>query len=343
MDFYDEVEYIAEQLKLYPPDYDNCDLISKEDVVSAFIILNYSCFNNDADIFLGCAAINLLNAYAKLVDSELGFHFWRHLNTIGKGIENLGRSENIKVYYGENDLEHRLIILFRDFQFGFRCEKNNELINKISEQAYLKWDGIEKRHYAKTILNHALVSAYISNVTLSGKDLRSMIKSEISDYIDTYEFTNGELIKSRGDYVNFIDPDKYSKNYLRIKLHNYKDRPVIFTGIFKQIHDKYVTFTTIRPYIRACKTLTICDHINILRSDIESVYDISLFEKNRKYYIIGSSYPYGYNRMGIKLATGYSFTPIIKAIDFAKIPESCFSECERINIDEFIKGNRIHL
>ena len=343
MDFYDEVEYITEQIELYQPDCDNLDSISKEDVVTAFIILNYSCFDNDADLFLGCAAINLLNAYAKHVDSELGFYFWRHLNTIFKGIEDLGRNENIKVFYGGNDIDHRLIIRFRDFQFGFRFEKDNELIYKIAEKGYLKWDGIEKRHYAKMILNHALASEVISNLTLSGNDLRSMIKSEISEFIDTYEFTNGELIKSRGDYVNLIDPDKYSKNYLRIKLHKYKDRPVIFTGIFKCIYERFITFTTIRPYIRACKTLTICDHINILRTDVESVFDISLFEKNRKYYIIGSSYTYGYNRMGIKLATGYKFIPIIKAIDFDKIPGYYFSECERISIDEFIKGDRIHL
>ena len=70
------------------------------------------------------------------------------------------------------------------------------------------------------------------------------------------------------------------------------------------------------PLNRRCTPLSVFlskrDHINILRKDVESAIDINTLEKNKKYFIIGFCEPYkNKNRMGVKLATGYSFSPII--------------------------------
>lgn len=77
----------------------------------------------------------------------------------------------------------------------------------------------------------------------------------------------------------YVD-DKYLKNYYRNRLVNYQNQPVVLSGKFKKVHDKHITFTTIRPYIKGIKTFTLCDHINLSRTEVESVIDIKMLEIN---------------------------------------------------------------
>ena len=133
--------------------------------------------------------------------------------------------------------------------------------------------------------------------------------------------------------------DKYLKNYYRNQLINYQKQPVILSGKFKRIHDDHITFTTIRPYIRCVKTVTLCNHVNLYRPEVESVIDINTLEYNHKYYIIAHCLPYrDSDRMGIRLATEYSFVPIVRAKNPDVIPEEAFEICQEFNADEYARG-----
>lgn len=138
----------------------------------------------------------------------------------------------------------------------------------------------------------------------------------------------------------YVD-DKYLKNYYRNRLVNYQNQPVVLSGKFKKVYDKHITFTTIRPYIKGIKTFTLCDHINLSRTEVESVIDIKMLEINRKYYIIAHCVPYrNSERMGVRLATEYSFTPIIRAINENVIPKEVFEVCQEFNADEYARKTK---
>jgi len=173
-----------------------------------------------------------------------------------------------------------------------------------------------------------------------------LTENEVELYLDgKYKFINGQLIKIRDISYHEDKMDKDDKNYFRKKLCDCQDRPVVLTGIFKKVWDKHITFTTIRPYIQGCQTLTVCNHINLLRTDVEKVYDISKFERNRRYFIIGYCQQYFSNedRMGIKLALDYRFSPLFRISDFYLMDKEVFSECHRFSIDEFLSRKNRHL
>lgn len=321
------------------------EVIPEEDVVKSLVILNYISYEKVPDAFLGCAALNLLNTYVKQKDSKLGYRFRRHLYNLLKGIDDINQIKTINVFYDISKSNGMLMIVFWGFQFSFHGEKNTEMIKKLQKKRDMEWDGIKKQLCAKTIFEFALSTSWISNKTQNNSDLRELVISEIADYRNgSYVFSNGELIKILNvEYGKQIE-DKYLKNYVREELKKCQGRPVILTGKFKKIWEKHVTFTTIRPYIQGCHTLTICDHINILRKDIEQVMNISELKKNKKYYLIGFCEQYKYKeRMGVKLAVGYEFCPLLKASDFEKAPPEVFSICYRFSIEKFLRLNQKHL
>ena len=53
-----------------------------------------------------------------------------------------------------------------------------------------------------------------------------------------------------------------AKNYMRVKLCEPRNEPVILIGTFKKVWPKHVTFTTIRPYIKGIQTITICTKLS---------------------------------------------------------------------------------
>ena len=138
--------------------------------------------------------------------------------------------------------------------------------------------------------------------------------------------------------MNDLIDDKYYKNYKRGMLAEIQGNVVVLTGKYKATWENHVTFTTIRPYIQDCKTKTICDHINLSRIDVEKVINIADLEKNRKYYIFGYCKTYSQGeRMGVKLALGEGFCPIIKAADFNGIPAEIARKCYQFESVRFAK------
>ena len=321
------------------------EIIDEEDVVAAFVVLNYIKYEKVPDIFLGCAAANLLNTYIKQENTKINYQFRRHLENILKGIEDVNQTKTIKVFHDDTKKSGLLMIVFWDFQFSFHAERATSQISKIQHKNEIEWDGIRKQLCAKSIFNFALKSTWIKNETLEGRNLCELVEQEVLCYKDGgYKFIDGQLIKQKDIVYGEKFTDVNLKNYFREQLKQCSDRPVILTAKFKRIWDKHITFTTVRPYIKGCHTYTICDHINLFRPDVEKVYDISELESNRKYYIIGFCTPYlNGKRMGVKLALDYEFKPLYSADEFNKIPIDVFSECHRFSIEKYLRTNQKHL
>lgn len=319
--------------------------IDASDVIKALVVLNFIRYSKVPDAFLGCAAVNLLNTYAKQDDSKINYEFRRHLVTLLKGIEDINQPKSIKIYVEQKNGGNILMFVFWDFQFSFHHEKNSEIVKRLHTPKDIQWDGIKKQKCAKTIFNFALNNSWISNTTAMGNDLRKLIESELKCYdAGEYSFINGQVIKTRGVVAGTDYDDKYLKNYIRDLLRKYQSRPVLLHGKFKKVWDKHITFTTIRPYIQDVHTLTICDHINIYRPDVEKVYDISKFERNRKYFILGYCTPYqNGERMGVKLAIDLGIQPIFGVDEFKSVSDDIFGYCQQFSIEEFLRTNQTHL
>ena len=320
------------------------ECITPKDVVAAFVVLNNTIYKNAADVFLGCSALNLLYAYSKQSDSQINSSFKRHMIPIIKGIEVINKNETIRVCRESDASNSALIVSIWNFQFGFQVDKNTSFPQWIELGKRVKWDGIRKQNCASMIFDYALESKWISNLTQKSNNLKVLVEEELVEYYNgLYYFADGNLIRTRTDFSNKEIIDKELKNYYRIKLLEYQERPVIVSGKFNKIWDKHITFTTIRPYIPGCHTVTICSHINLFRPDVEKVFDVTTFEKRKKYYIIGYCEPYGDDRMGIRLATDCGIVPIIRPSELGMIPLDVACECYRFNTDEYIRSNQKYI
>ena len=302
------------------------------------------------DVGQGDCSLILCDGKAMLIDvgeaseSSKVYSFRRHLIPIINGIEGINQNEAIRVYRASDTSDSVLRISIWNFQFNFRVGENTSFPQWIELGKKMEWDGIRKQYCASMIFNYSLGSKWISNLAQKNNELKALVEEELIEYDNgLYHFTDGNLIRTRTDFSNKVIMDKELKNYYRTKLFEYQDRPVIVSGKFSMIWDKHITFTTIRPYIPGCRTVTICNHINLYRPDVEKVFDITTFEKRKKYYIIGYCEPYGDDRMGIRLATDCGCVPIIRPSELGMIPLDVTCECYRFNTDEFIRDNQKYI
>lgn len=201
----------------------------------------------------------------------------------------------------------------------------------------LEWDGLRKQPYAKTIFDFALSSPYVTKETYGGNSLMHQIDEEINLYkAGKYKFHNEKLFKKGNFELAKDEDDKELKNYYRIKLCECNDRPVILTGKYKKTWDKHVTFITIRPYIDGVSGLTVCNHINLLRKDVEKCIEIKHLKEGNRYYIIGYCSIYGDGRMGVRLASSEVYIPIFHVSECKKLPKDIISTCHRFSIESYI-------
>lgn len=111
---------------------------------------------------------------------------------------------------------------------------------------------------------------------------------------------------------------KFDKNYYRNELKVLKEglssTVWIFTGRYKyRDNERWVLLTTIRLYEQSIKNPSICDHVNLRRSDVECYIDLSESKHNSKVYFVGEIYQYVYFneiRWGVKLVHLNGVLPI---------------------------------
>ncbi|MDA9872620.1 hypothetical protein N9C25_00185 [Saprospiraceae bacterium] len=124
------------------------------------------------------------------------------------------------------------------------------------------------------------------------------------------------------------------KNYFREELINLdSQKPIIISGKYKyNSNSKWLTFTTVRPYIPKSKTYTLCNHINIKKEDVKNTHNLTEEYHNKKFYII--AYPSFYNhyndiRGTITLANNLHIEPILFNSDKYVINEVVLEKCYR--------------
>jgi len=109
----------------------------------------------------------------------------------------------------------------------------------------------------------------------------------------------------------------YEKNYRRTLLYELigqaGSQPIIFTAKYKNIWGNRVSFSTLRPYLSDVKTKRICDHVNILRTDVEQYCVLREVDFNHLFYIIGKPeiyYTKNVLRCGLHLVKDFCVPPI---------------------------------
>ena len=318
------------------------EFVSDEDVAVALIVLNILSYKNIADCFLGCAAVNLINSYAKQSKAKLNYGFKKHLITILKGIDDLHLRNVIKVTYDNRNNDHILLISFWRFQFSYKSFRLSEQLINMRSQEFIEWDGIRKQPYALTIFNAAYNCPMLSEKTQGGADFLQKVENELDLYNEgAYKFIHGNLHKvkkiNRGpDFKN-----KEKKNYYRSKLLECK-RPVIVSGKFVKIWNKHVTFITIRPFLAGNHALTICNHINIRKNDLESVINLDSLVKGHRYYLIGHCREYGNGRMGINLAKEVEMPIFPMGDSYKYLSKDVLSVCHNFSVEEYYGKSHGH-
>ncbi|WP_027868839.1 hypothetical protein [Eubacterium sp. AB3007] len=337
MGFKDEIKSLS-QTVIAMQENEEREYITDDEAIAAINVLNFAKYNKVPDIFLGCAAYNLLNVYVKQKTSGLSCSFHRFIREIIKGIEDVNQPKTIRLAFDTSENLNLLIINFWDFQFSFQSMRLTDQIKNLLSNRLLTWDGIRKQKCAGTIFRFALDNSWISNTTLGGEDLRAFIEREISIYYeDGYSVKDGRFVKVKELQPAKDELDEHLKNYIRSKLYSCQDRPVIISGIFRKAWEKHVTFTSVKPFIPNTRVITICDHINLFRKDVERSIDINSLQFGERYYIIGYCRPYKrVDRMGVQLAVEEGFCPIFRMKDYSMMPVDIKSRCHRFSIEEYL-------
>ncbi|MBQ7976616.1 MAG: hypothetical protein IJ300_13110 [Clostridia bacterium] len=336
MGFKDELACFSKKVKDFQTVKNN-EYIEDTDALAALIVLNFIKYEKVPDIFLAVASLNMLNRYVKQPNTKIGYQFRVHLINVLKGIEELNQKKSILVGYipKRNNL---LIIQFWDFQFSFQAEKVTGQILNILSNKQIEWDGIKKQPCSKSVFEFALASDWISNKTMMNEDLRELIKNEQEGFMrGEYKTINGQFVKVKNVKHRLREGTDHQINYMREKLLECQERPVILIGKFAKVWDKHVTFTMVSPYIKQLITMPVCDHVNLYRPDVEKIVDVNNLVKYERYYIIGYCRKYLRNdRMGVNLAMDLGFSPLMRIQEFKRIPKYMFQKCHRFSIEEYI-------
>lgn len=339
MDFSVNYFFKKELKKFLNEDHNVREIVADKDAILSYLVLNFYSYENIADIFLGCSALNLLNIFVKQT-KKITYQFRMHLSRIIYTINDL-KDNDIVVYYDK--IKNILVISFYNFQFSFHSEKETDIIKKLSSKVALKWDGIRKQTFSVSIFNFALNCLSLSNKTIANEPFSAFLKDEEENINEgAYKFINKQLIRLKS--VNHVD-DSYTKeqiNYFRTRLAENSNKYTILVGKFKKVWDKHVTFITIKPYIRGVNTRTLCNHINLLRDDVEKLVGLNNLIVDHVYLIIGICKCYNSNhlRFGVRLANDLSIPPIIPRSHVSDIDSNIFSKCVTFSIERFSSNHQ---
>lgn len=322
---------------------DEREVVLERDVVRAYSVLNFVKYESVADVFLGCAAVNLLNAYVKQGDAKIGYTFKSHLGAILNAIDQIG-SFLIKVGYDNADNMHLLQIDICGFQFSYKSIEKTGLVDEMAGK--IPWDKIRKQCHAQTIFNYAVASPWLTNETLDGDALRTLVEDDAKDFDEgAFVFRSGRLFK-----ILRLEHRKKTHtalaNYLREELRQARGELVLLEANFVKVWPLHITFTSVRPHISAVNSVVICDHINLLRKTVENYVDINSLVRGQTYFIVGYCVTYisgGDERMGVNIATDLNHCPILPATQFNEISNDTLSRLYRFGIKEFMASKQREL
>lgn len=141
--------------------------------------------------------------------------------------------------------------------------------------------------------------------------------------------------------MNKNEMERLLKNYYRIKLKENKNKLIILSGKFKRIGKNYITFSTIRPYIKGFHTKTMCNHLNIDKNDVKKIINLSELKYNRKYYIIGHVEKYNnVDRYGLKLEMKLNYPPLFICDKITALPSAIYKMCDELDLNEYKRNKK---
>ena len=164
------------------------EIVSDIDVVKAYLILYHAQIDNEYDVYLFLASINLLSTYAKQNKKKISYSFKSRLFFLNELLA-YNDFNNIKVSYFYTKASSLYMVQVFDIQFSFHnviIEKGAwDLLKKY--QAQLSWDGIRKQMCAVTCFNTILNNTNLTRKTRDYQDLFEHMDSKI------IEFNNGQI------------------------------------------------------------------------------------------------------------------------------------------------------
>ena len=159
------------------------EIVSDIDVVKAYLILYHAQIENEYDVYLFLASINLLSTYAKQNKKKITYSFKSRLFFLNDLLA-YNDFSNIKVSYFYTKASSLYMVQINDIQFSFHnviIEKGAwDLLKKY--QAQLSWDGIRKQMCAVTCFNTALSKVELTKKTRNYEDLFEFIDKKIIDF-----------------------------------------------------------------------------------------------------------------------------------------------------------------
>lgn len=159
------------------------EVVSINDCIKAYEILYHFMIKNEYDIYLFCAAINLLNTFVKQNKKRISYSFKSRVFFLVKIlIEN--DFENVFVDYKRSKAESLLLIQVLGVQFSFHGiifkDDSWHLLQKYARQ--ISWDGIRKQKCAVTAFSIALNNPNRTNETREFKDMNLFIDEVLKKY-----------------------------------------------------------------------------------------------------------------------------------------------------------------
>lgn len=108
------------------------------------------------------------------------------------------------------------------------------------------------------------------------------------------------------------------KHYFRDELKRFfwergRESTILFTGKYKHTKSDWAVFTTIREYVHGKKTLTLCNHVNLLRIHVKQHIALLPEMHGRKFYFWANFVEYkhfGADRSGLRLAQEAPTPPV---------------------------------
>jgi len=220
--FYTSMQYFAESMndsKIDHPTQEYC--------FKAWYTLNNNPIKSGLDIFVFCAALNLLNTLDE--ETKKQYNLDKYFKILYGAIEQIN-SPLISTY--ANNEERFVFIRFYDvfnFSFSFKTTSKDLVPKQYFNNPPIPFDSIRKKKIASNLFE-AAIKSLPNRKAINGKSLKQVLEDEVELFKSgSYTFINGIYDKidikslTPKDQINI---EEYKKRLLEIKEQNLTEIPL---------------------------------------------------------------------------------------------------------------------